>query len=360
MIERIMIAPGTDEHPRNDSATTIELSDGSLYMVWMEFFSSKWVSGDEAPNHLVSMRSRDRGRTWSDYREEAKTEPGDKSVYNPSLLRLPSGEILFFFIRYHHLVWGESLEVSGYLSRSNDEAITWSEPVKVWDHDCIANAHDTLLRLRDGRIIKPNERMPVWSTPPSGVSSSSCYYSDDDGHTWTAPTSYVRLPLRGSMEAHVAEAEDGRLVMAVRNDLGSVFLSRSVDRGETWTKAQSTGLSAPESMPVLKTIPSTGDLLLIWNNSTYDPDFVSHYGKRTPLTCALSRDCGDTWVCKKNLMEDPDLQISNPACMFTGDGAAFITCFTSPMDNPEPPGVWGRNLMSLEGLVVDIDWLYTS
>ena len=305
MFERVMIAPGTEDHPRNDSATTIELSDGTLFMIWMEFLPSKWVSGDEAPNKLVSMRSHDGGHSWSDYRVEAETEPGDKSVYNPSLLRLPYGEILFFYIRYHHLVWGERLEVSGYLSRSHDEAMTWSTPIKIWDHDCIANAHDTLVRLKDGRIIKPNERMPVWCTPPSGVSSSSCYYSDDEGHTWTASKSWIRLPLRGSMEAHVAEASDGRLVMAVRNDLGAVFLSMSRDRGQTWSKAQSTGLSSPESMPVLKSIPTTDDLVLIWNHSEYDPGFVSHYGKRTPLTCALSLDCGESWERPKNLVENP-------------------------------------------------------
>lgn len=358
MNERIMFAPGTKEHPRNDSATIVRLPDDELFMVWMEFFESSWGSGDEAPNHLVSMRSADGGRSWSDYRIEVTSEPGDRSVYNPSLLVIPSGEVLFFFIRYHHLVWGEPLLVSGYLKRSTDGGRIWSNPITVWDHDCLANAHDTLTRLKDGRIIKPVERMPVWCTPPTGVSSSSAYYSDDDGRTWNAPKSWVRLPLRGSMEAHVAEASDGRLLMAVRNDLGSVFLSRSCDRGETWSKAQSSGLSAPESMPVLKTIPDTGDLLLIWNNSEYDPDFVSHYGKRTPLSCAVSRDCGESWEFRKPILDDPSLQISNPGCVFPSAGQVLVTFFTSPMDNPVPPGVWGTNPMSLESVIVDLDWIY--
>ncbi|MBT3272094.1 MAG: exo-alpha-sialidase [Spirochaetales bacterium] len=356
--ERFMIAEGTDEHPRNDSATTVELPDGTLFMIWMEFMASEWVSGDEAPNHLVSKRSADAGKTWGDFRVEVETAPGDKSVYNSSLLLLPENELLFFYIRYNHLVWGDPLEVSGYMKRSKDGGRTWTPPVAMWERDSLCGAHDTLLRLKDGRLLKPVERMPVWCTPPTGVSSSGCLFSDDNGYTWTESPDWIRLPLRGSMEAHIAEASDGRLVMAVRNDLGSVFLSSSFDRGESWSKAQSTGLSSPESMPVIKTIPGSGDLILIWNNSEYDPGFVSHFGKRTPLTAAISRDCGETWECRKNLIDDPTLQISNPACVFTSAGTAFITYFTSPMDDPVPPGKWGSNLMSLEATIVDIDWLY--
>ena len=94
-IEYVTIAPASDEHPRNDSATAVQLRDGSIFLVWMEFFASEWVSKDEAPNRLSSLRSTDGGRTWGAHQVEATTEPGDRSVYNPSLLRLANGEILF-------------------------------------------------------------------------------------------------------------------------------------------------------------------------------------------------------------------------------------------------------------------------
>lgn len=199
----------------------------------MEFPQSAWASADQAPNHLVSMKSRDGGRSWGERRVEAETEPGDASVYNPSLLRIASGEILFFYIRYHRLVWGQPNEVSGWLRRSVDEAGSWDAGTRLWERVPYCGANDTLLETSTGRLIKPVEHMPVWDVPPRGVSSSSCFWSDDGGRHWTEPTSWVRLPLRGSMEAHVAEARDGTLVMAVRNDLGSVFLSRSRDGGAT-------------------------------------------------------------------------------------------------------------------------------
>jgi len=357
-IEHITIAPGTPEHPRNDSATIVELRDGSLFMVWMEFLQSAWASADQAPNHLVSMKSRDGGRSWRERRVEAETEPGDASVYNPSLLRTAGGEILFFHIRYHRLVWGQPHEVSGWLYRSTDEARSWDAGLRLWEREPFCGANDTLFETSSGRIIKPVEHMPVWDVPPKGVSSSSCFLSDDGGRSWSEPSSWVRLPLRGSMEAHVAEARDRTLVMAVRNDLGSVFLSRSRDGGVSWSLPQTSGLSAPESMPVLKRIPTTGDLLLIWNHSDYDPGFVSHYGKRTPLTAAVSRDCGASWSRVRDIETDPTLQITNPSCTFLSTGKAIVTYFSSPMDEPNPPGRWGQNLKSLEGAIVDVDWFY--
>ena len=56
--EFVRIAQGCEEHPRNDSASIVELADGSLFMVWMEFLPSEWVSADEAPNRICSMVSR--------------------------------------------------------------------------------------------------------------------------------------------------------------------------------------------------------------------------------------------------------------------------------------------------------------
>ena len=55
-------------------------------------------------------------------------------------------------------------------------------------------------------------------------------------------------------------------------------------------------LDSPRSPQSIKRIPTTGDLLLIWNNS---PD------KRFPLTAAISKDDGVTWENIRNLDEDP-------------------------------------------------------
>jgi len=159
------------------------------------------------------------------------------------------------------------------------------------------------------------------------------------------------------MENHIAETNSTALVMAVRNQLGSVFLSRSTDRGESWSHPQATGLSASESMPSLTRIPATGHLLLVWNHAQYDHTY-DHSGKRTPLTVAISRDEGRGWGHVKQIEEDPAFEFSNVACTHLSDRRLIITYFTSRMRDPEPPGRFGRERMSLKGAITTVDWLY--
>lgn len=356
-VRYVSIAPATPEHPRNDSASIVELPDRSLILVWIEMHASTLGGNDEAPSSIASLRSTDGGRTWGERRVEVSPEAGDRNVYNPSLVLLPGGELLFFCLKYHHLVWNEPLVSSGYLRRSRDGGRSWTEPAFLWDHGPYGSANHTFTLLSSGRLLKSVETMPVWGGYPAGVSRSGCFTSDDGGLTWKPPSSWVELPLRGSMENHIAEARGGELVMAVRNQLGSVFLSRSTDGGVSWSKPQTSGLTASESMPSLTRIPATGDLLLVWNNAEYDPAF-DHCGKRTPLTCALSRDGGMSWGHRKNLEDDPGVEFSNIGCAYTSTGTAIITYFTSRMANPHPPGRLGRASMSLKGAIVGMDWLY--
>lgn len=165
------------------------------------------------------------------------------------------------------------------------------------------------------------------------------------------------LPRRGAMEPHIVELEGGRLLMYMRTELGAIFQSESEDGSRTWSPAQTTGVRAPESMPCLVAIPTTGDLLLIWNDALFLPDF-DHSGKRTPLTTAISRDQGLTWENHKNIEVDPLYEFTNPSCHFTRAGKAIIMYESSRMDNPDPPGRLGRSCMPMKAAVADVDWFY--
>ena len=356
-IEYVSIAEASEEHPRNDSASIAELPDGELFIVWIEMHASELGGNDEAPASIASMRSRDGGRTWTDHRIEVSPEAGDRSVYNPSLVLLPNGELLFFYLKYHHLVWNDALVASGYLKRSHDGGRTWSVPTTLWDHEPYGCANHTFTVLSSGRLLKSCELVPVWGSYPKCVSSSGCFISDDFGANWREPKSFVTLPLRGSMENHIAETNSGNLVMVVRSQLGNAFLSRSEDQGETWQHPQATGLSASESMPSLTQIPNTGHLLLVWNNAWYDHTY-DHSGKRTPLTVAVSRDEGKSWDSIKNLEDEPDVEFSNVACTHLSDRRMIISYFTSRMRDAAPPGKFGRERMSLKGAITTPDWIY--
>ena len=78
-------------------------------------------------------------------------------------------------------------------------------------------------------------------------------------------------------------------------DKGSVYKSYSKDKGVSWTAPEPMKLDSPLSPQSMKRIPSTGHLLIVWNNSK---------DKRFPLTAAISKDEGETWVNVRNLDED--------------------------------------------------------
>lgn len=355
-IEYLTIAAASAAHPRNDSASIVELEGGELFVVWIEMHASSFGGNDEAPSSIASMRSNDGGMTWHDRRIEVAPGEGDRSVYNPSLVVLPDGDLLFFYLKYHRLEWNKPLEASGFIKSSVDGGRTWSRPDTIWDHEPYGCANDTFTLLSDGRLLKSCECVPVWGSYPDSVSSSGCFISDDHGKTWSKPKNFVRLPLRGAMENHIAETNSGALVMVVRNQLGSVFLSRSTDRGEHWTHPQASGLSSSESMPSLTQIPSTGNLLLVWNNAPYDHTY-DHSGKRTPLTVAVSRDEGASWSRVQQIEDDPLYEFSNIGCAHLSGGRVLITYFTSKMADPAHPGLLGRERMSLKGALTSVDWI---
>ena len=209
-ITYVEIAPATDAHPRNDSASIVQLDDGSLFVVWIEMHASELAGHDEAPSSIASMRSTDGGLSWGQHRIEQAPIPGeDNSVYNPSLTVLPDGELLFFYLKYHHLVWNEPLQASGCLRRSRDGGRTWGDETRIWDHEGYGCANHTFTRLADGRLLKSIEYLPIWGSYPKMTCRSGCFMSDDDGHTWQPPASLVHLPLRGTMENHVVETSQG-------------------------------------------------------------------------------------------------------------------------------------------------------
>ena len=174
---------------------------------------------------------------------------------------------------------------------------------------------DHVLQLESGRIIMP----AFHSSHHRGNYKGFCYYSDDDGDTWQVSDNKMELPGIGAQEPSMVVLNDGSLLAAIRTSLGTVHKSYSYDEGENWTAPVSTGLSSPWSSPLLKRLPSTGDLLLMWNNSESDPT-AGHY-PRDPLTASISRDKGETWEMIKDFESNPGGQAASPAVTFLGDKA---------------------------------------
>ncbi len=82
--------------------------------------------------------------------------------------------------------------------------------------------------------------------------------------------------------------DDGSLMMVV----GS-HCHISTDGGQTWTPILPSDLASSYSPPRLRRIPSTGDLLCVWNQVSRDE--IKRGYRRGRLSTAISRDSGASW-----------------------------------------------------------------
>ena len=265
----------------------------------------------------------------------ADIEPDDLKVMSPWLCHAGE-EILLGYVRNHSMS-----DTSMVLRRSTDDGESFGEAETefIWRHQGeyrLQGGASNLVALRDGRLVFPFQSVPeVWVKDENEYVGS--YVSDDNGRTWTESRNHIRLPLRGAMEPSVAELAAGRLIMSLRTQLGSVFLSVSDDRGESWSPAQTCGFSAPESCSCLRLVPHTPDhLVLFYNDAEYLPEH-HHYGIRTPVSAALSTDGGGSWA-KIGDIDTGDMMFTNLGCTFLSSGTAVFTY----MAGPDPEVADGR------------------
>ena len=341
----VTVAASTPEFTRKGEGDLIELTDGRLMLVYMEFSGT---GSDEAKTRFVSQESADRGKTWSGHRVIAETDPGDMNVYSPNLIRSSDGGILLIFMRQHKTSPTTSTH---YAWKSTDEGLTF-RPWSMFGKGTTYNVCNAVIkRMKSGRLL-----LPATFTHETGPTYGGVVLlSDDDGLTWSEAKNRISLPMRGVMEPHVEQAGDGRVLMIVRSQLGSIQMSESSDDGLTWTLPKSTGLKSPESCPELTRIPSTGDLLVVWNNS-YDPKFFSHFGKRSPLTAVVSRDNGKTWQHLRDIETDPKRAFSNPGCRFLRDGTAILNYWTCEY----LPNWAMQDVIDIRVAIIDTPWFYES
>jgi len=348
-----VICPAAKERPRNTEADIVKLKDGSLLLGYSEFVGAD--SSDFSEARIAGKISRDGGRSWSaPFILLANT--GRMNVMSVNFLRLRSGKLALAYIRKN-----SQADCQVFFRISADDAKTWSPPVKVspaagyWG---INNAR--LVQLKSGRILAPLWFVEDWNK--SHHTKNAVAYSDDEGRTWHSGQ-VVDIPQgrRGADEPAVVELRDGRILMIIRSDLGTLYRAYSADSGEHWTTPESTGLPSPTAPASIARIPSTGDLLLIWNNSKPGPQ---HTQDRFPLTSAISRDEGQTWRQIRNLDDSPGFTYAYASISFPEKDRAIITYYASPRlqrdsSNRSLPGeTLEPRLFSLKEKIVPVTWFY--
>lgn len=314
-----LLPPGPG-NPRNTEGSFVTLRDKRILFAYTRFTGG---GGDDDAATIVGRYSSDRGRTWTSEDVPIVGREGDMNVMSVSLLRLKDGRIALFYLRKN-----SARDCRPYLRYSSDETRSWTDPILcIRDAGYFVLNNDRAVQLANGRVL-----LPVAQHPPRGNALgpgvAMTYLSDDSGATWRRSKTILEPPTSsraGFQEPGVVQLRDGRVMMFIRTMMGSQYLSYSRDEGDTWPPPTASDLKSPLSPASIKRIPSTGDLLAVWNDhSSVDENMRANEGrrptggKRTPLTVAVSRDEGATWVYRRNLLDDPNGWYCYTAIHFAG------------------------------------------
>ncbi len=321
-------------NPRNSEGDFITLKDGRILYVYTHYTGTS--ANDHASAYLAGRYSSDQGETWSKEDVKILDQEGKMNVMSVSLLRLQNGEIALFYLKKN-----SATDCIPMIRKSRDEARTWSESSR-----CIPDKEGYFV-LNNNRVIQlKNDRLmfavALHQSPGETKFSNAgrlwCYFSDDNGKTWKAS---AEVPNQGKIvtqEPGLTELKNGDILMFIRTTAGVQYFSCSKDKGETWSNVEPGNLKSPCSPASMARIPSTGDLLVVWNDNGIDQ-------KRTPLNIAISKDEGNTWIKNKILESDPQGSYCYNAIHFTGNGLLL--------------GYFDWSTFGITIKKIKIDWIYS-
>ena len=339
----LKLEPGAD-NPRNSEGDFIELKDGRILFVYSRYTGSS--SSDHGSAFLAGRYSSDKGKTWTKDDRVIVQQEGKMNVMSVSLLRLQNGDIALFYLKKN-----STSDCIPLLRLSKDEAQTWSEPIP-----CITDKkgyfvlnNDRVIQLKNGRIVMA---VALHQTPEEMKWHNNgrlfSYYSDDNGQTWKAGGEVANPNNITLQEPGLVELKTGDVMMIIRSSGGVQHKSYSKDLGQTWSTVEPTNIKSPISPATIERIPSTGDLLMVWNNN--DGENPAIKGKRTPLTIAVSKDEGNTWQHVKNLEDNPDGWYCYIAMDFVGKNVLLSYCAGSQSQK--------THLSITDISRLNLDWIY--
>jgi len=315
----IIVAPVGTNNPRNSEAAIILRKDGSLLLAWTEFYAGS--GADHGPARIVGRISTDDGKTWGTKFTLVEND-GACNVMEVNFLRLKSGEIALFHCQKN----SEDKDCRVMMRTSADEGKTWGPARQLSPSGKYTGlTNGRCIRLTNGRIV-----LEAWVD-----GFSYCLLSDDDGQTWRE--SQRVKPRDGCWEPACIELKDGRVLMLMRTGMGGQYKSISRDGGETWSQPAPTPLVGTAAPVSISRVPKTGDLLAVWNRNPGG-------NRRNPLTTALSKDEGETWVCMRNIEDASDDAWAYPAVTWVKD-RALVTYFNY------------KGGLSLKLKILPADWL---
>lgn len=275
---------------------------------------------EQADPFIFSINSSDHGRTWGPRHKFVDAQSELVRGHHITMLRLRSGRLGLVYASSSVPEARSGRDGGTAFRTSDDEGKTWSEPVVIEPHFGICTSGHAMVHS-SGRIVVPIYK---WISNVAGGEAESCNapsfsycwvcVSDDEGKTWQKSLSELFVShYRAAFdleEPNAVELKDGRLLMHLRSQVGRIYRSYSDDSGISWSRPEPLPIAASYTPSILKRIESTGDLLMVWNQVSRQEILTGLHRHR--LSCAVSKDEGETWENFKNLESLDDLTVVTP------------------------------------------------
>ncbi len=205
------------------------------------------------------------------------------------------------------------------LVKSEDDGLTWSQPVNITSQ--IKNPNWQLFFEGPGKgITMTNGTLvfPAQFKDENGVPHSTIIYSKDSGETWEAGTGAKPE----TTEAQVIELNDGKLMLNMRDNRNTKDKSGSNGRavmitgdlGKTWEEHSTSNRSLIEPTCMASLIKEKFIVDGKLQNVVLFSNPASKYN-RDSITVKISFDDGKTWSTEYDLLLDE----------LTGDGYSCLT-----------------------------------
>jgi predicted neuraminidase len=228
--------------------------------------------------------------------------------WNPVLFKAPDGTVYLYFKVGKQIDYWET-----WVQTSRDQGRTWSQPQELvpGDKGGRGPVRNQPLVLSDGTWLAPAsiERNKVWDV--------FIDRSTDGGKNWQStgkiPLDRSRITGEGVIQPALWESKPGQVHMLMRSSAGKICRSDSRDYGKTWSPVYPTDL--PNNNSGIDVCQLAGDTIAVIFNPV-----GQNWGKRYPITVAVSVDNGATWPARFDIEQGQDkTELSYPD-IFYQDG----------------------------------------
>ncbi len=354
---------------RSGEGSIVALKDGRLLFFYSRFLQA---GGDGDPAHIAARTSTDGGLSWSEPWIQFAPPEGTLNAMSASLLRLQDGRIGCVYL----VKWTER-HLTPMWTYSEDEGETWSTPTPFSDETeyfCVVS--DRLVQLADGTLALPYARLnpgQVNDTPEFDYRWNmlcGLFFSPDRGATWkrsghevthtaevfTPPLIRSELQNRADMvyqvenrlgvfqEPGLQQLSDGSLMLYMRSSY-AIYRSVAKNAAAPWEDISILpGLNVCCSPQAIRRLPTSGNLLMLYNDRGQIAWGEKEFHQRTPLSAAISRDEGKTWQ-RWGQLEDDSRNYCYYSILFYRSQFVLSYYESAP---PALPGKFRRNLASLK------------